>query len=163
VDEREHACALVIACMALLAACGGSAARSEPSQSSAAPAPPPQRATAQPAPAAAVDPSLPASKRIQGRWLVNLKEVPRYALKQTGVNPKARIEYTITESEFIMEGTAGARVRWHYEIVSESGDELVLRKVDGPGAPEEATVKVSGRRLVISKSDQAPLPLDRID
>jgi len=162
VDGRQHTCALWIACAALLAGCGGSEARSEPSQGSPAAAPTRQRANAQPAPVPAPDRTLPASKRIQGKWLVNLKLVPRAALKETGLDPKTRIEYAITDSEFIMDA-AGRRARWHYEIIRESGDDLVLRKVDGSDPPQEATLKVVGNRLSISKEGETPLPLDRIE
>ena len=158
---HEHRRVLLIAWLALCAACGGSEVQSEPSERSAAPAAPRQPASTKPAAVAAPDPSLPVSKRMQGRWLVNLQQVPRAVLKEQGIPPKSRIEYLITDNEFILDA-AGRRVRWHYEIVSESGNEIVLRKTDGVNAPEEATVRVIGNRLLINKEGETPLPLDRI-
>ena len=80
---------------------------------------------------------------------MSLNQVPNAALgkqlaelkRQGKADMAARVEYTITDTEFIRDtfGAVGRnRDRFAYEILSESGDELVVRKHgaggNGPGA-----------------------------
>jgi hypothetical protein len=125
-------------------------------------------------PAAALDPSAPASKRIVGKWWMSLNQVPSAVLdprlaklKNEGkADRAARMEYTFSETEFVVDtyGAAGRnRLRYHYEIMSESGDELVLRRIDEHGKPHEVTVTVSADELAIQTGDSQKVKLQRID
>jgi len=129
----------------IAAACAASLA---PSFAGCGPEPPQPAAASKPA-ATQPDRTRPASKRILGHYRMSLNQVPNAALgkqlaelkRQGKADMAARVEYTITDTEFIRDtfGAVGRnRDRFAYEILSESGDELVVRKHgaggNGPGA-----------------------------
>lgn len=155
----------MLACAAsfALAGCGA-----EPEQGSAArPSPP--------APVSAAAEKQPASKRIVGRYRLSLNQIPNSALgkelaelKRKGkADQVARVEYRITETEFVLDtfGAVGrSRERFTYEILSEQGDELLLRKhgasADGP-SEVKATVKPDA--LYIDAAEHDRVRLERVE
>jgi hypothetical protein len=73
-------------------------------------------------------------------------------LKVDGKADQARVEYRITDAEFILDsyGAIGrSQQRWSYEIVSEAGDELMLRRSDLKDLQQNTRAVVTGDRLVI--------------
>jgi hypothetical protein len=171
-----HAAVIALGAWLALVGCQGRESADEPAKAQPPPAPAASAAsgTATAKPAAKLDPSAPASKRIVGKWWMSLNQVPSAVLdprlaklKNEGkADRAARMEYTFSETEFVVDtyGAAGRkRLRYHYEIMSESGDDLVLRRIDEHGKPHEVTVTVSADELAIQTGDSQKVKLQRID
>ena len=119
-----------------------------------------------------VDPSWPASKRIIGTWRMNVNETPDTALnaqmrtlKEQGKAAQIRVEYRVTDGEFILDsyGALGrSQQRWSYEIVRESGDELMLKRHDIQDNQNSTRALVHGDRLMIGFPPVQTV-LDRIE
>jgi len=115
--------------------------------------------------------SLSAAKRLVGKWEMRLSEVPDHALtedflelKREGLADKVRIEYTFTESSFVLDKFgAGGRLqrRYHYQILSEVDDTLKLERVDEEGAVQEIAAVVKEDKLYIG-TGSATVPLFRM-
>ena len=115
-------------------------------------------------------PNIPASKRILGTWEMDINNVPEAAMtadlrqfKEQGMADKVRIEYTFTDTEFILEKMgAGGYVKrnWHYQILSEQDNKLELERVDDCGKPTKVEVLVRGTTIWIGFG-RARIPLTR--
>ncbi len=122
--------------------------------------------------APADDPSRPASERIRGRWRMNVAGVPDTALtedfrkaKQQGRADQLRIEYTITESEFVLDtwGPAGRQhKKFHYEILKEIDNSLMLKRIGEDGKEQEIPAVLKDGKLIIGTGN-GEVPLERIE
>ena len=160
--------ALLLVVQFAFAACGGRETNHRASGTSSAGAPVaagvPQKRV--------VDPKWPASKRIVGTWRMNAASTLDTALspamlklKQEGKADQIRMEYRITDTEFIVDsyGALGrSQMRWSYEIVRETGDTLLLKR-SGLKHDEDATQAVLRSGHLVIGFGPAQTVLDRID
>lgn len=135
---------------------------------------PPEAASAS-APEAPVqhpDPSLPVSKRMQGRWRLNIDEVPDIALttqfrdlKRQGKGKQVRIEYTVTDTEFSMAayGDRGPTItRFSYEIASEESDRVLLKRIAEDGSSQQINVVLRDDDVLRMGTGSGEVPLKRV-
>ena len=114
--------------------------------------------------------NLPSSKRVLGSWEMDLDNVPQAAMTpdlqqyvDQGLSDKVRIVYTFTDTEFILEKMgAGGYVhrKWHYQIVEEDAEKLVLERLDDTGKPTKVEVIVRGAVIWVGFG-KARIPLTR--
>jgi hypothetical protein len=156
----------------LLAACGSHEASSptaEPAGTNAASAKPPALPTG---PVKPPDPSLPVSKRIQGKWRMDIARVPDTALtpeflklKRSGKAGTLLVQYTITDTDFTMEAY-GTKAIWHnrfdYEILKEEDNALLLKKTDETGKTSDIAVVLKPDDELIIGTGNGQVPLQRI-
>ena len=120
-----------------------------------------------------VDPKWPASKRIVGTWRMNAAATLDTALspemlklKQEGKANQIRMEYRITDTEFIVDsyGALGRnQMRWTYEILKESGNTLLLRRNDKKPDGDATQAELRGDRYMVIGFGPAQTMLERID
>ena len=158
-----------------LAGCSGSAPTSteaEPTPTKAA-LPPAAAAPAAPdGPVQHPDPSLPVSKRMQGRWRMDIDKVPDIALtkqfrdaKSQGKSKQVRIEYLVTDTEFSMAayGDRGPTVtRFNYEIASEETDHVLLKRLAEDGTQQQINVVLHDDDVLRIGTGSGEVPLQRI-
>ena len=140
-----------------LSACGGD----KPKTQSGTPQQKDRTATAE----------LPASKRLLGKWLLKLDEVPDSALtkefrelKKSGKGDEMYIEYTFTESDFrlLKTGAGGlVKLRWHYQILNEVGDRLELQREDPDGSTKKIGITFTDADTMILGTGTGMVPLTR--
>jgi hypothetical protein len=168
-------CSLVA--LALIAsACGShdaAAPAAEPAgASSKAPAAPASAAPTAPVPIKPPDPSLPMSKRILGKWRMDIGRVPDTALtpeflklKRTGKAASMLITYTITDTDFTMQAF-GAKSIWHhrfdYEILREEANTLLLKKTDDQGKSSEIGIMLKPNDELVIGTGSGQVPLQRV-
>lgn len=173
--SRRTAAALlfVLAAGCSAAAGGGSASASE---GVPAPAPAPKGSETA-APVAPEDQEtraerLPPSRRIVGRWVMNLNEVPKEALAEELRRYKSsaeladmvRVEYTITDTEWILRKYGAGGVydeKWHYQILKEVDDVVVLERVGDDGNTQQIQALVGDDKMMIG-TGAGKVPLTRI-
>jgi hypothetical protein len=165
--------AVPLACVALFAAsvnCADAPASSEPATRSATanvadPALPVASATAGVAKA-------PASKRVLGRWELNLNEASKDALTKDFQRFKqskdlanmVRVEYTVTDTDWILRKYGAGGVydqKWKYQVLREDGDALLLERFGDDGATERVEVKVIDDTLMVATGN-GTVPLRRM-
>jgi hypothetical protein len=120
-----------------------------------------------------VDPKWPASKRIVGTWRMNAAATLDTALspemrklKEAGKANQIRMEYRITDTEFIVDsyGALGRnQMRWSYEIVKESGNTLLLKRNDTKIDGDATQAELRGDRFMVIGFGPAQTMLERID
>jgi hypothetical protein len=166
-----------LAALALIAAACGS---HDPASPAAEPAGANSRAPAaqtNAAPAALVaikppDPSLPVTKRILGKWRMDIARTPDTALtpeflklKRSGKAASMLITYTITDTDFTMEAF-GAKSIWHhrfdYEILKEEDNTLLLKKTDDQGKSSEIGVMLKPNDELVIGTGNGQVPLYRV-
>ena len=118
------------------------------------------------------DESRPPSERIQGKWKMDIATVPDGALtkefiewKRQGKAKQLRVEYTITASEFTVDKWGpGGRMhkRFHYEILKEIDNSLMLKRFDEAGVPQEIPAVLRDGKLIIGTGG-GKVPLERIE
>ena len=157
----------------LLAACGSGSESPAAAEAPAAEAPPPARKPP-PAPPAVQhpDPSLPVSKRMQGKWRMDIDKVPDAALtdefrklKRQGKGKQLLVTYTITDTEFSTEALGPNsiyRSRFQYEILREAGDAMLLKKIDDQGKMSEVGVVLKKNDELIIGVGNGAVPLQRL-
>ena len=178
--KAAGAAAAALAAGPLLGACGGQGeAASVPPAASAAPAPattptPPAPAPA-PVPSGPVehpDPSLPVSKRIQGRWRLDIDKVQNIALtkqfrdlKKQGKGKQLLIEYTVSDTEFVLT-TSGERgpvtTRFDYEIASEGEDTMLLKRIAANGESQQINIVLHDDDVLRMGTGSGEVPLQRV-
>jgi hypothetical protein len=118
-----------------------------------------------------VDPGASASKRMLGRWRMDLQTTPDSALtkefldlKRKGKSDQVRIEYVVTDTEFILDtyGLNRSHIRWHYEILREGGDGLHLKKTEENGQTSEIAILVKGVDELVIGTGSGQVPLKRV-
>lgn len=165
---------LVTSSLLLAAACGSKADSPAAAEAPAAEAPPSAQpaAPSAPKPVEHPDPSLPVSKRMQGKWRMDIDKVPDAALteefrklKQQGKGKQLLITYTVTDTEFSMETHAPGSVyrsRFQYEILRESGDGMILKKIDEQGKASEVGIVLKEDDQLIIGAGLGAVPLQRL-
>lgn len=159
----------VCAAVLLLAAACGKGAVDPP----AAEAKPAAAAPAAPdAPVPHPDPSLPMSKRIQGKWRMDISKVPDSALteefrklKQRGKADTLSIVYTVTDTRFSLDARSGRNVwrnSFDYEILREQGDAMLLKRIDEYGQSSEVGVVLKDDDQLILGAGRGAVPMERI-
>jgi hypothetical protein len=118
------------------------------------------------------DPSLPVSKRMQGRWRLDIDKVPDIALtkqfrdaKAQGKSKQVRIEYLVTDTEFSMSafGDRGPTVtRFSYEIASEETDHVLLKRLAEDGTSQQINVVLHDDDVLRMGTGSGEVPLQRI-
>ena len=112
---------------------------------------------------AAIAPKLPASKRLLGRWEMNLNDAPKEALAKDFQRYKqskeladmVHVEYTVTDTDWVLRkyGAGGVyEEKWKYQVLQENGDVLVLERVGEDGEGQRVELKVGEDTLVILTS-----------
>ena len=139
---------------------------------SLAPAAQVNAAPAAPVPIKPPDPSLPMSKRILGKWRMDIARTPDTALtaeflklKRSGKAASMLITYTITDTDFTMEAF-GAKSIWHhrfdYEILKEEDNTLLLKKTDDQGKSSEIGVMLKPNDELVIGTGNGQVPLQRV-
>jgi hypothetical protein len=127
---------------------------------------------AAPQPVQHPDPSLPVSKRMLGKWRMDLDKVPDTALteefrklKKQGKAGSLLITYTVTDTQFSMEAFGSSSIwrnRFDYEILRESGDGLLLKKTDEAGETSQVGVVLKDDDQLIIGTGNGAVPLQRL-
>ena len=87
-------------------------------------------------------------------------------LKEAGKANQIRMEYRITDTEFIVDsyGALGRnQMRWSYEIVKESGNTLLLKRNDTKIDGDATQAELRGDRFMVIGFGPAQTMLERID
>jgi hypothetical protein len=131
---------------------------------------PARQAAAERAPEGEAHERAPATQRMLGTWRMNLAEVPDTALtadflelKRKGDPTQVRIEYTVTDREFILRSFSPqgpTQKRWFYEVLKEDGNTLMLERTDESGQKQQIPASVEGDTLRIGTGNGI-VPLQR--
>jgi hypothetical protein len=103
---------------------------------------------------------------------MNLNDVPKEALAEelrrfkssSELADMVRVEYVVTETEWILHKYGAGGVydqKWHYQILKEVDDVLVLERIDEHGETQQIQALVGDDKMMLG-TGAGKVPLTRI-